>query len=144
MTWDNFSRIQLSSDEIGTNRAFGVDVANISGNTYWYWINLCLATLDSDGTDCQLTRTTFNIVQCKLANPWIELKQQGERLSNPSCGAKDSDLGGLARKISSARRDSVALGLHGMSTCLAEAENALLWTAPNTWRESIVRVRWTS
>ena len=56
-----------------TYDALGVDVRDIGGNTW--------ATLD--------------VVQRKLADSRVELKEEGQRLTNATSGTEDGDLGGL-------------------------------------------------
>lgn len=53
--------------------ALGVDVANISGDTW----------CESD------------IVERKLGNSWVELQEEGQRLADTTCGTEDDNLGGL-------------------------------------------------
>lgn len=56
-----------------TYSALGVDVSDISGDTW----------------------TTLDIVEGKLANAWVELEEEGQRLANSTTRAEDDDLGEL-------------------------------------------------
>lgn len=58
---------------IPSYRALRVDVTDIRGNTW--------ATLD--------------IVEGKLADPWVELEQEGQRLTNATASTEHDDLGEL-------------------------------------------------
>lgn len=93
-------------------RALGVDVADISGNT-----------------GCQA-----DIVECELADTWVELQEKRERLSDTTGGTEDDDLGELLDKhrVSScllAMRLGRPRKLDETLTLLAVAEKARRWKA---------------
>lgn len=72
----NLSARQALSDAIwfvALDCALGVDVRDIGGDTW----------------------CTLDIVEGELADSWIELEQEGERLADSAAGAENSDLGEL-------------------------------------------------
>ena len=45
------------------------------------------------------TRAADNVVEGELADPWVELEEQRERLPNPTARTEDGDFGGLYSKV---------------------------------------------
>lgn len=76
---------------IAANLALGVDVANVGSDT---WRGL-LACNWGCGDDGGRTGRKTDVVEGKLADPGVELEEEGERLANATGGTEDGDLGGL-------------------------------------------------
>jgi len=72
--------------------ALGVDVANIGGDTCGYVLELVYTIYV---WQLEHTRSQADIVERKLANPGVELQEEGQRLANTTRGTKDGDLGRL-------------------------------------------------
>jgi len=56
-----------------THHAPGIDVAYVCGNTW----------------------SALDIVQCELADPWVEFEEEGQRLANPSRCTQDGNFRSL-------------------------------------------------
>jgi hypothetical protein len=72
--------------------ALGVDVADIGSDTCLYVLGLaymaCMGHVRRTG--CQA-----DIVEGELANPGVELQEEGQRLANATGGTENGDLGRL-------------------------------------------------
>lgn len=77
---------------VASDGAVGVDVAQISGDT---WLKTKLERYYRVNDTISHTGSTTDIVEGKLRDTGVELEQQGQRLANTTGGTENGDLGGL-------------------------------------------------
>jgi len=85
------------------------------------------------------TRSALDVVEGEIADSWVELEQEGQRLANATAGTEDDDLGGLSHSVvSQCRPRESDCGSGRIRTLAADALKALRWTALrsdcDTWR----------